>query len=140
MRVGEVMSRDVEWIGSDATVQEAAEKMKELDVGPLLICENDRLIGTVTESDLAIRSSAEGRGPTEIPIRDVMKPGIQYCFDYAPVGEAVLLMEGKQVSRLVVIDSTRTMVGTVSLGDLAVAQGTEAFEESNPEDLSIPSA
>lgn len=118
MRVCEIMSRDVEWIDSDATVQEAFEKLKDIDSGPLLICENDRIIGTINEREIAIRASVDGRGPMVTPLREVMTPGIRYCFDYEPVGDAATYMEDLHVNRLVVIDSTRTMVGTVSLDDV----------------------
>ncbi len=136
MRVGEVMSRSVEWIGPDATLQEAAEMMKSLDVGPLPVCENDRLVGIITDRDITVRATAEGKAPADTSIRDVMTPGIHYCFEDSTVGDAARLMEEWKVRRLVVIDSTRQMVGIVSLGDLAVEPDGRDWNGATSEDLS----
>src|SRR5262245_29316881 len=120
MRVSEMMTRGVECIGPDATLQEAAAKMKSLDVGTLPVCDNDRLVGMVTDRDITVRATAEGDPPTEIRVRDIMTPEVIYCFEDAQVTDAAQLMEQKQVRRLVVLNSDKRMVGIVSLGDLAV--------------------
>src|SRR6266446_3005731 len=123
MRVSEVMTRGVECTRPDATLREAAARMKALDVGPLPVCDNDRLVGMVT-------------------VRDVMTPEVVYCFEDALVGDAALLMQQKQVRRLVVLNRDKRLVGIVSLGDLAVETGDEqlagntleAVSESNQPD------
>src|SRR5205809_5268655 len=93
MRVSEVMTRGVECTRPDATVQEAAAKMKSLDVGPLPVCDNDRLVGMVTDRDITVRATAEGEIPTDVHVRDVMTPDVIYCFeDQLVVHDAPLIL------------------------------------------------
>jgi len=132
------MTRGVECTHPDATLQEAAAKMKSLDVGPLPVCDNDRLVGMVTDRDITIRATAEGDAPTDVRVRDVMTPEVIYCFEEALVGDAALLMDEKQVRRLVVLNRDKRMVGIVSLGDLAVETGDEQLAGSALEGISEP--
>jgi len=125
MRVREVMTRRVEWIRPDATLQEAAAKMKSLDIGPLPVCDNDHLVGMLTDRDITVRAIAEGEDPTVIQVRDIMTPEVVCCYEDQLVGEAARLMEEHQLRRLVVIDRAQRLVGIVSLGDLAVETGDE---------------
>jgi len=114
------MTRGVECISPDATLQEAAAKMKSLDIGTLPVCHADRLVGMVTDRDITVRATAEGEGPRDVHVRDIMTPEVIYCFEDALVEDVALLMEQKQVRRLVVLDRDKRMAGIVSLGDLAV--------------------
>ncbi len=120
MFVSEVMTRRVECISPDATLKDAAEKMKELDVGPLPVCDNDRLVGMVTDRDITVRATAEGCHPQDVRVRDVMTPEVFYCFDDEDVAEAARQMEQKQIRRLLVLNRAKQLVGIVSLGDLVV--------------------
>src|SRR4051794_15247862 len=120
MRVSEVMTRGAECIGADASLQEAAAKMKSLDIGPLPVCDNDRLVGMVTDRDITVRATAEGESPTAIRVRDIMTPEVAYCFEHDLVEDAARVMKKKQVRRLVVLNSDKRLVGIVSLGDLAM--------------------
>src|SRR5207247_11479143 len=101
MRVSEVMTRGVECTRPQATLQEAAAKMKSLDVGPLPVCDNDRLVGMVTDRDITVRATAEGEAPTDVRVCDVMTPDVIYCFEDALVKDAALLTQQKQGRRLV---------------------------------------
>ena len=138
MRVSEVMTQGVECIGPDATLQEAAAKMKSLDVGPLPVCDNDRLVGMVTDRDITVRATAEGDAPTDVRVRDVMTPEVIYCFDDDLVEDAARLMAAKQVRRLVVLNRDKRMVGIVSLGDLAVKTGDEQLAGNALDGISEP--
>ena len=138
MRVSEVMTRGVECTSPDATLQEAAAKMKSLDVGPLPVCDNDRLVGMVTDRDITVRATAEGETPTDVRVRDVMTPEVIYCFEDALVGDAALLMQQKQVRRLLVLNRDKRLVGIVSLGDLAVETGDEQLAGNTLEAVSEP--
>src|SRR5262245_63154601 len=104
MRVSEVMTQGVECTYPEATLQEAAAKMKSLDVGPLPVCDNDRLVGMVTDRDITVRATAEGEAPKDVRVRDVMTPDVIFCFEDALVSDAARLMEQKQVRRLVVLN------------------------------------
>ena len=94
--------------------------MKALDVGMLPVCEQDRLIGSITDRDIVIRALAEGLDPAVTRVREMMTPEVAYCFDDQSVTEAAELMEQKRVRRLPVLDRNQRLVGIVSLGDLAV--------------------
>jgi CBS domain-containing protein len=120
MKVRDVCTPNVERILPTTTVREAAGKMKELNVGVMPVYEGDRLIGMVTDRDIAIRAIAEGKDPSQCAVRDVMSPGIVYCFDDQDIREAAKLMREKQVRRLIVLNHDKRLVGIVSLGDLAV--------------------
>src|SRR5215510_1166963 len=103
MKVKDVMTRGAECVGPDATLQEAARKMKGLDVGPLPVCDHDRLVGMLTDRDITVRAVAEGKDPRSARVRDAMTEGISYCFEDDDVDDAAKLMREKQVRRLVVL-------------------------------------
>jgi CBS domain-containing protein len=139
MRVSDVMTRNVECIRPEANLQEAAAKMKSLDIGPLPVCENDRLIGLITDRDITIRAVAEGEDPQKIHVRDIMTPDILYCFEDQLVSEASEMMKENQVRRLVVMNRDKRLVGIVSLGDLALETHDEELVGATLEAVSEPS-
>ena len=120
MQLRNVMTRDVEVVRPDASVQEAAAKMKQLDVGPLPVCDGKRVLGMVTDRDITIRAVAEGRDPTSTKVQEVMTDEVIYCYEDQDAEDAARLMAEKQVRRLLVLDRDKQLVGIVSLGDLAV--------------------
>jgi len=138
MQLRDVMTRGVEVIHPDATLEEAAEKMKSLDVGPLPVCDGERLVGMVTDRDITVRATAEGRDPKSTRIRDVMTPDILYCFEDQSVEEAARLMEEKQIRRLVVLNREKRLVGIVSLGDVAVRGADQELSGEVLEEVSEP--
>lgn len=138
MRVSEVMTRSVQCIHADANLQEAAARMKSLDIGPLPVCEGDRLVGMITDRDITVRAVAEGEPPTVIRVRDIMTPEVLYCFDDQLVEDAARVMEDSQVRRLVVINRDKRLVGIVSLGDLAIQTRDEQLAGNTLEAVSEP--
>jgi CBS domain-containing protein len=140
MKVKEVMTRGVECTRPDATLREAAEKMKTLDVGPLPVCENDQLVGMITDRDVTVRATARGFPPGLGQVRDVMTPDVIYCFEDQDVGDAVHLMEQHQVRRLVVLNPEKHLVGIISLGDLAVKGADDRLSGEALEQISEPAA
>jgi len=125
MRIKEVMTLAVEVIHPDSTLDEAAARMKALDIGLLPVCEGGRLVGMLTDRDITVRATAEGEAPTTVRVRDIMTEGVLFCFEDQLVAEAARLMQDHQVRRLVVLDRDKRLVGIVSLGDLAVETGHE---------------
>jgi len=123
MQVREIMTRSVECLSPDQSLQEAARKMRDLDVGPLPVCDNDRIAGMLTDRDITVRAVAEGRDPARTTVRDVLTPDVIYCFDDQDTQEAAKLMEEKQIRRLLVLNRDKRLVGIVSLGDLATRTG-----------------
>lgn len=120
MQLRDVMTQNVEIVQPDATVQEAAIKMKALNIGALPVCDGDRLVGLLTDRDITVRATAEGHDPANTKIRDVMTPDITYCFDDQRVGDAARAMAENQIRRMPVLDRNKRLVGIVSLGSLAV--------------------
>lgn len=120
MQLRDVMTRNVEITQPDATVQEAAVKMKALNIGALPVCDGDRLVGLLTDRDITVRATAEGRNPANTAISEVMTPDIAYCFDDQRIGEAARVMAEKQIRRMPVLDRNKRLVGIISLGSLAV--------------------
>ena len=133
MLIREVMTEGAECTRPDATLQEAAARMKELDVGSLPVCDNDRLQGMVTDRDIILRSVAEGHDPSQHRVREAMTEEIFYAFEDQDVGDVTKIMKEKQVRRIPVLSRDKRLVGIVSLGDLAVqtdnGEAGEALEK-----------
>ncbi|MDA8230610.1 MAG: CBS domain-containing protein [Magnetospirillum sp.] len=119
MQVAQVMSRQPRVISPDLTIREAAVLMREIDSGFLPVGENDRLIGTVTDRDIALRAVAEGKDPNSCSIREILSEHVAYCFEDQDVEEAAEIMSSKQIRRLPVLNRGKRLVGVVTLGDLA---------------------
>jgi len=113
------MSRNVKLASPDDTLQEAAMMMAELDAGALPVGENDRLVGMITDRDIAIRAVGEGRSP-DTSIRDVMSKEVLYCYEDEDLDDVAGKMADVKVRRLPVLDRDKRLVGIVSLGDLAL--------------------
>lgn len=121
MRVSEAMSRDVQVAASDQTLQQAATKMRDLDVGALPVGENDRLVGMITDRDIAIRAVADNKAPST-KVRDAMTRAVKFCYDDEDVDHVAHNMGDQQVRRLPMVNRDKRLVGILALGDLA-AQG-----------------
>jgi CBS domain-containing protein len=122
MNVGAIMTRHVQVIGPEETVQEAAWRMVELDVGILPVEHEGRLVGVVTDRDIAVRSDAAGKDPRAVLVGEVMSSDVECCFENDDVGEIARRMGELRVRRLPVLDAERrSLVGIVSLGDIATA-------------------
>ena len=115
----DVMSRDVKVISPHATIREAAQQMRDGDFGMMPVAENDRMIGAISDRDIAIKAVAEGRDPGTA-VREVMSEGICWIYEDDSVDRAAMLMSEHQVRRLPVVDRDKRLVGIVALGDLAV--------------------
>ena len=120
MQINRIMTEYVEVITLETSIQEAAEQMRSLDVGVLPVCDGDRLVGILTDRDLAVRAVADGRDPKSTPIEEIMTRQVVYCFEDQDIEEAERVMEKHQIRRLPVLDRDKRIVGIVSLGDLAV--------------------
>jgi CBS domain-containing protein len=125
MQVKDIMTHAVVLIHPDSTLQKAAEKMKELDVGALPVSDGNRLQGMLTDRDIAVRSVSDGHDPCTEKVRDAMTPELIYCFEDQDEAEAARLMKQKQVRRLAVLNQAKQLVGIVSMGDLAGDCGNE---------------
>jgi len=118
MKVSKCMTRDVELVSPTQTIREAAQMMAELDAGALPVQQDDRLIGMITDRDIAVRAVAQGKSP-ETPVRDVMSPELLYCFDDQEIEDVSRNMGEVKVRRLPVVNRDKRLVGIISIGDLA---------------------
>ncbi len=118
-KLKDLMSRDVKVVSPDMSIQDAAKQMREGDFGMLPVGENDRMIGTITDRDIAMRAVAEGKD-SSTKVRDVMSEGIDWVFEDETVEDAAKMMSQRQVRRLPVVDRNKRLVGIVALGDFAV--------------------
>jgi len=138
MRISEIMTRDPELIDPNSSIRDAARRMKNEDIGALPIGENDRLIGMVTDRDIAIRAVAEDRDSTSTTVRDVMSEKIYYCFEDDDIEDAARCMAENQVRRLPILNRDKRLTGIVSLAD--IAQTGEECEKTALEGVSEPSS
>ena len=118
-RIKDVMSHDVKMVTPDTTIREAAQQMRDGDFGMLPVAENDRMIGSISDRDIAIRAVAEGKGPTT-KVREIMSTGVCWAYEDDTVEDAAKLMSEHQIRRLPVVDRNKRLVGIVALGDFAV--------------------
>jgi CBS domain-containing protein len=118
MQISNVMTRNVQIIAPDQTLRDAAATMRRLDSGVLPVGEEDKLVGMITDRDIAIRGMAEGKGP-DAKVRDVMSPEVKYCFEDEDIEHVAENMAELRVRRLPVMNRDKRVVGIVSLGDLA---------------------
>lgn len=123
-RLSQIMTAGVETVDSGTSLQEAAERMRLLNVGSLPILERDRLVGILTDRDIVVRAIAVGRDPRETRVRDIMSTSVVSCFTDQTSREAEELMQEKQIRRVPVLDREYRLVGIVSVGDLATRSGT----------------
>src|SRR4051812_19233768 len=121
MKVTQIMTARAQCVSPDNTLVEAAGLMRELDVGALPVCEDDRVTGMVTDRDIVLRAVARGRDVNTATVSDVMSPGVISVFADQEVEEVARLMEEMQVRRLPVLNRSKRLVGIVSLGDIAVS-------------------
>ena len=119
MKVREAMTQDVRLVKPDQPISEAARLMAELDIGALPVQENDRLVGMITDRDIAVRAVANGRGP-DTRVADVMSREVKYCFEDQSIDEVTQNMGELRIRRLPVLTRDKRLIGILSLGDLAI--------------------
>ena len=124
MKIRDAMTRDVCMVRPDQTLRDAAHMMAELDIGALPVQENDRLVGMITDRDIAVRAVAEGWG-ADTQIRKVMTNEIKYCYDDQDIEEVTRNMSDQRLRRLPVMNRDKRLVGILSLGDLAREGSTQ---------------
>jgi CBS domain-containing protein len=131
MLVKECMTQQVELGRPDMTLREAARKMRDGDFGILPIAENDRLVGMITDRDITVRGTAEGKDPEEVLVSELMSKQVLYCYEDQSVEEVSENLGENQVRRLPVLNRQKRLVGILSLGDLAQSSAKpEKVEEA----------
>src|SRR5262245_1803229 len=130
MRVSKAMTPDVQVANPNQSIQEAAKMMAAIDAGVLPVGENDRLVGMITDRDIAVRAVARGLSPNT-KVRDVMShDGVMYCFDDEEIEEVAHNMADIKVRRLPVLNRDKRLVGIISLGDIAMTDSPDCAGEA----------
>src|SRR5215212_7867164 len=122
MKVSDAMTAEVQLCTPDDTLKDAAEAMAALGVGLLPVTDNERLVGMISDRDIAVRGVALGRGP-DSRVGDVMTAEVKYCYDDQDLDEVTANMGEIQVRRLPVLNRNKQLVGIIALGDIALVQG-----------------
>ena len=122
MNVDSCMSTEVRLTTPAQTIRDAARTMKEIDAGILPVEDGDRLVGIITDRDIAVRAVAEGMGP-ETKISEVMSREVLYCYEDENLDDVAMQMRELQVRRMPVLNRDKRLVGIISLGDMAQTDG-----------------
>ena len=138
MNISEIMTKNPEYIDPGASLQEAAQRLRDLDVGMLPVGDGVKLKGMLTDRDIVVRVIAEGVDPNTVTVSEVMTPDVIYAYEGQLVEEAVKLMEDKQIRRLIVLNQDKDMVGIVTLADLAKRAKDPKVESEALEGVSKP--
>jgi CBS domain-containing protein len=123
--IRDVMTGQVKLVGPSQTIREAAQLMASADIGSLPVGDNDRLVGMVTDRDLALRAVAHGLGH-DTPVRDVMTTAVKYCHDHEDIEKVARNMAELGVRRMPVVDKEKRLVGIVALSNIAQSGDSEA--------------
>ena len=126
MRVSEAMTREVRVASPGQSIRDVAKTMEEIDAGAMPVGDNDRLVGMITDRDIAIRAVAQGKGP-DTPVRDVMSTEqVLYCYEDEELDHVAKNMSQQQVRRLPVVSRDKRLVGILSLGNIAQTEARAA--------------
>jgi CBS domain-containing protein len=130
--ISDIMTREVKVISPDGNVQQAAQMMRDQDIGSVPVCNGKKLVGMITDRDIVIRTLADGKSPANTKVSEVMTDDVFWCFEDQTAGEVLQQMGDQQIRRIPVINRDKELCGIVSLGDLATrvsADTDDALEE-----------
>ena len=119
MEIKKIMTNEVNVVAPTATVAAVARMMREKDIGMLPVAEDDRIIGSITDRDITVNATADGKHPDNTTVREAMSKLIVYCFEDDSIEKATKIMGEKQIRRLPILNRDKRLVGIVSLGDIA---------------------
>jgi CBS domain-containing protein len=137
MLVKEIMSKNPDLIDPTTTLKTAALEMQKYDFGFIPVGENDRLVGVLTDRDIAVRAVASGKDPNTTRVRDVMSKDVFYCFEDDDISKAADTMSSKQIHRLLVLNDKKRFTGVISLGDIATHCKNDALSGHIVESISV---
>jgi len=129
MQVKEAMHTGVEWVEPGTPISTVAQKMRDLDIGAVPVCEKDHLVGMITDRDIICRAVADEADLSKLTAGDVMTKEVVYCRDTEDLQDAIHIMEDKQIRRMPAINEDKRMVGMLSLGDVSHAASQQITGE-----------
>ncbi len=119
MKVKDIMSKDVASLNSDDSIEKAAQLMKQYDVGSIPVCNQQKIVGMVTDRDITLRSTAQGKNTKQQKVSDIMSSNPIIGTPEMDIHEAAKIMSKEQIRRLPIVDNNN-LVGIVALGDISV--------------------
>jgi len=125
MKVSDIMTKNVEVVHPEASIREAARKMKDINIGLIPVCDGDKIVGMLSDRDITVRATAEGMDPNQTKVRDTMSPEVVYAFEDQDVQDAARMMSERQIRRLLIMSRSKRLTGILSLGDIAVDTSRE---------------
>jgi CBS domain-containing protein len=137
LKIKDIMTKDVACLRSDDTVERAAQLMKQYNVGSIPVCTDDKLIGIITDRDIAVRSVASGNDITHQAVKDVMTESVIFGSPEMDVHDAARLMSDRQIRRLPVVENN-SLIGIVALGDISLEPACKESAEEALKDISKP--
>lgn len=137
MKVREIMSKDIAKVNSYDSVERAAQLMKQYNCGSIPVCTEDKLIGIVTDRDIAVRSVASGHDVSEKKVGDIMTETVVFCSPEMEVSDAARLMSDRQIRRLPIVENN-SLVGIVALGDISLEPHYQEYAEGALSNISKP--
>ena len=129
IKVSDVMTREVETVQSTATLQDAAQKMRDCNVGALPVYIGEVLAGIITDRDITVKATARGLSPSTGKVEEAMTWKMEWCPEDADIESVAHVMETKAVRRLAVLDHSGALVGIISLSDIATKTHDSAIVE-----------
>jgi CBS domain-containing protein len=138
MKVKDIMTRSVAYVNPASTVTEAAQLMQKHNVGSIPVCDQNGVIGIVTDRDIVVRNIAHGKNPTQTPVKDVMTSSVTTVTPDMDISEVTRMMASSQVRRVPVVENNR-LVGIVSLGDVATDAKFQTEVSGTLSEISTPS-
>ncbi len=139
MKLRDIMTKNVDVISPETTLEQAARRMKELNIGSIPVCDGENLKGILTDRDITVRAVALGRDPRDTLAQETMTPNVIFGFEDQPVEDAAKLMSQYQIRRLPVVNRDNQLVGIVSLGDISVDSDKPKMSGETLENISEPS-
>ena len=121
MKVKDMMHKGAEYVAPNAKLETIAKKMRDYDIGSIPVCEGGKILGMVTDRDIAIRALANGKDVSKLEAKDVMSKDVIFCRDTEEAEDAIRIMEDNQIRRLPVLNDAKQLIGMVSLGDISHA-------------------
>ena len=140
MQVKDIMTRNIETARRDTLATDAAARMRNHDIGILPVCNGAQLVGVVTDRDIVVRATANKLHPELVRCQDVMTPNVVFCFEDQDVDDAGKIMQDHKIRRLPVVNRQRSLVGIISIGDIAIATGDAKFVGVTVQEISAPDA
>lgn len=135
MKVKDIMTKEIASIDSDDSIEKAAQLMKQYDVGSIPVCSQKKVIGIVTDRDIALRSIAEGQNTKQQKVRDIMTSNPVVGNPEMDVHDAARIMSEGQIRRLPIVQNN-SLVGIVALGDISVEPDLQDNAEETLKNIS----